>query len=447
MIQGLIGVAVIVIGIAASIALHEAGHLIPAKRFGVKVTQFMSGFGPTIWSRRRGETEYGLKAIPLGGFVRMIGMFPPRPGDDPTMLRASSTGRFSQLADQARKESAEEVAPEDADRVFYKLSPWRKIVIMLGGPVTNLVIASVLIGGVLTLYGRDEVLPRVSEVTTCVPSGTPTLKQLTPACLPTDPSSPAKAAGLQTGDTVVSVDGAPVSTWAQVTAKIRAHTAGPMTLVVDRAGQQVSLTATLATRKAPVFDADGNPVLSNGVLATETVNFLGMAPSVVAVRQPVTAVPGVVWDYLSRTASVVTRIPEKMVGVAQAVFGGAERDPNGPSSVVGVGRAGYEIGSVGLGDSGRGFAATMATLVMLVALLNLALFAFNLIPLLPLDGGQVVGAMWEAVKRGGARLLGRPDPGPVDVAKALPLAYAVSVLLLLMSVLLMYADIVKPISM
>ena len=112
-----------------------------------------------------------------------------------------------------------------------------------------------------------------------------------------------------------------------------------------------------------------------------------------------------------------------------------------------MGRAGYEIGSVGLGDSGRGFAATMATLVMLVALLNLALFAFNLIPLLPLDGGQVVGAMWEAVKRGGARLLGRPDPGPVDVAKALPLAYAVSVLLLLMSALLMYADIVKPISM
>lgn len=145
MIQGLIGVAVIVIGIAMSIALHEAGHLIPAKRFGVKVTQFMIGFGPTVWSRRRGETEYGLKAIPLGGFVRMIGMFPPRPGDDPSTLRVSSTGRFSQLADQARKESAQEVAPEDADRVFYKLSPWRKIVIMLGGPVTNLVIASVLI--------------------------------------------------------------------------------------------------------------------------------------------------------------------------------------------------------------------------------------------------------------------------------------------------------------
>ena len=74
----------------------------PAKKFGVKVTQYMVGFGPTVWSRRRGETEYGIKAIPLGGYVRMIGMLPPRPGDKPGELRTLSTGRFSQMVDQAR---------------------------------------------------------------------------------------------------------------------------------------------------------------------------------------------------------------------------------------------------------------------------------------------------------------------------------------------------------
>ena len=116
MIAYIAGVLFVVVGVGLSIALHEIGHLVPAKRFGVKVTQYMVGFGPTIWSRRRGETEYGLKAIPLGGYIRMIGMFPPKPGHAPDRLRSSSTGRFSQLMDQARQESMEEVGPADRDR-------------------------------------------------------------------------------------------------------------------------------------------------------------------------------------------------------------------------------------------------------------------------------------------------------------------------------------------
>ena len=112
-----------------SIALHEVGHLVPAKRFGVRVTQYMVGFGPTLWSRRRGETEYGIKAIPLGGYIRMIGMFPPRKGDDPGMVRASSTGRFSQLVDEARAASLEEVRPGDEHRVFYRLTVPQKVLV------------------------------------------------------------------------------------------------------------------------------------------------------------------------------------------------------------------------------------------------------------------------------------------------------------------------------
>src|SRR3954454_17545512 len=94
-----LGVLLFAVGLAASIALHEIGHLVPAKKFGVKVTQYMVGFGPTAWSRRRGETEYGVKWVPLGGYIRMIGMFPPKPGDDPSLLRASSTGPFRAMVD------------------------------------------------------------------------------------------------------------------------------------------------------------------------------------------------------------------------------------------------------------------------------------------------------------------------------------------------------------
>ena len=131
------GVLIAALGVALSFALHVVGHLVPAKRFGVRVTQYMVGFGPTVWSRRRGETEYGLKAIPLGGYIRMIGMFPPKPGDAPGTIRATSTGRFSQLADEARAAAHEELLPGDENRVFYRLSTPKKVAVMLGGPLMN----------------------------------------------------------------------------------------------------------------------------------------------------------------------------------------------------------------------------------------------------------------------------------------------------------------------
>ena len=140
-----LGILIFVIGLLFSIAWHELGHLSTAKLFKIRVPQYMVGFGPTVWSRKKGETEYGVKAIPLGGYIRMIGMFPPRPGQDPGTVRVSSTGRFSQLVDEARAASLEEVRPGDENRVFYKLSVPRKVVVMLGGPVMNLLIGVVLL--------------------------------------------------------------------------------------------------------------------------------------------------------------------------------------------------------------------------------------------------------------------------------------------------------------
>src|SRR5690606_26373899 len=137
-----VGIVAFAIALLASIALHEVGHLVPAKLFGVKVSQYMVGFGRTLWSRRRGETEYGVKAIPLGGYVRMIGMLPPEPGDSPDKLRSASTGPFQSMIEDARRAAKVEIEPGDEDRVFYRQPWWKKFLVMLGGPLMNVLIAA-----------------------------------------------------------------------------------------------------------------------------------------------------------------------------------------------------------------------------------------------------------------------------------------------------------------
>jgi membrane-associated protease RseP (regulator of RpoE activity) len=444
-----LGVLFIAAAVGASIALHEIGHLVPAKKFGVKVTQYMVGFGPTVWSRRRGETEYGVKAIPLGGYIRMIGMFPPRKGDAPGTLRVSSTGRFSQLADEARQLSLEEVQPGDEDRVFYRLSVPQKVIIMLGGPTMNLLIAVVLLGGLVTLYGADVVKPgaQVASVSECVVPATQAGTQA--ACAPTDPKTPAYLAGLKPGDVLVSVAGQPVNRSVDVGALVRPRVGQPTEIVVLRDGRRVTLTATPIRNSVQRVNADGTPMVDDaGKPVVVEAGFLGVSsgPVVARERQPLTAVPPIVWDQLKGTAGLMLHIPEKMKGVVQAAFGSGARDPNGPVSVVGVGRMAGEASSGGIGFvGGSSGVSPLAFLLQLVIGLNIALFVFNLIPLLPLDGGHVAGALWEGLKRTTARVLHRPDPGYVDVAKALPVAYAVSSVLIVMSVLLIYADIVKPI--
>lgn len=434
----LLGVVLIALGIGASIALHELGHLVPAKKFGVKCTQYMVGFGPTVWSRRRGETEYGVKAIPLGGYVRMIGMFPPR-REDEGRLRVSSTGRWTQLTEQARAQSLEEIGPGDEDRVFYKLPVWKRIVIMMGGPVMNLLIATVLLTGLVTLHGLPELTSRLSEVAACAP------QDVTAEDCEGQPPSPAAAAGLQPGDRIVAVNGQPVSSWAETSYAIQ--NAGPRAeLTVVRDGEEVSLVADLVTRERPLLTPDGQvQVDERGEPVVGPVSYLGASGSVEYITRPVSEAPAFVGTALVETSRIFLRLPEKLVGVWQAAFGGGERDVEGPMSVVGVGRVAGDVTSGSLGVLADSFSEQLMILVSLLASLNIALFVFNMIPLLPLDGGHVAGAVWEAVKRGWARLLGRPEPGPVDIAKALPLAYTVAIGFIAMTLLLVYADLVNPI--
>ncbi len=436
----LVGILLAALGVALSIALHELGHMIPAKKFGVKVTQYMVGFGPTVWSRRKGETEYGIKAIPLGGYCRMIGMFPPRPGDQPGTVRASSTGRFGQLAEQMREESYEEIAPGDEDRVFHKLKTHQKLVVMFGGPFVNLVIAAVLLTVIACGFGVPK------QTSAVVHSVQPCLTALKHGKCPAGQESPAHRAGLKPGDTIVSVAGRKVTTTLQATTTIRAHGDESVPIVVERGGHRTTLHATPVVRQVVKLDGDGQPVTSmSGHQESVRAGIVGISITGTFVnhRMSLLEAPGFIGDALGRTASVFVKIPQKMVGVYNAAFGGGERSDSSPMSVVGVGRIAGEVTAAhqpSLQDK-----AVM--LIGIIASLNLALFVFNMIPLLPLDGGHIAGALWEAVKRRIARARGVTGPVYADVTKALPVAYGVAIVLIVMSGLLMYADVVNPVQL
>ncbi|GAB3459416.1 site-2 protease family protein [Kineococcus endophyticus] len=430
-----VGILAAAVGVALSIALHEVGHLLPAKRFGIKVTQYMVGFGPTVFSRRRGETEYGVKAIPLGGYIRMIGMFPPGPDGQ---VRASTTGRWALMAEEARQASFVEVGPGEEHRTFTSKPVWQRIVVMFGGPFVNLLLALVLTAIAASAIGQPGYVPRLSAVSQCVlPAGSTAT-----TCAAGDPAAPGAAAGLRPGDEVVEFDGAPVQSWNQLSAAIRDHGGRAVDLVVVRDGQRVPLTVTPVSTRREALDANGRP--TGG---TEEVGFLGVSPSIAVVRIGLDEVPGVVGQQVESVAGIVVRLPQRLYDVAQAAFGSAPRDPEGPIGVVGIGRLAGEMNALPAVIPGDELAERTSRLVSLLAGLNVALFVFNLIPLLPFDGGHIAGALWEVVKKGVYRLRRRPDPGPVDVAKAMPVAYGVSILLVGMSVLLLYADIVRPVTL
>lgn len=440
-----LGVLVIAAGLALSIALHEIGHLVPAKLFGVRVTQYMIGFGPTVLSRTRGETEYGLKAIPLGGYIRMIGMYPPHKGEPEGTIREDSTGLLQQMTEMSEDAKAYESAqygPEDAHRTFVALSVPKKLVVMLGGPTMNLLISVLLMVVLVSGIGLPSVTPTVQSVSECV----------VPADAPADvscegrPPAPALEAGVRPGDVLREIDGAPITRWEDVTEAVRAADDRTIEVVVERDGREIPLEATLVIDARPVLDQDGAAVRdADGRLVTEEVGFLGVAGTPDLVPQSPTEVPAMAWDAFVRTGQIVVTLPVRLYEVAQAAFGSAERDPDGPLGVVGVSRLAGEVASAD--EPGFELREKVGTMISMLASLNMALFVFNLVPLLPLDGGHVAGALLEGIRRRIARLRGRPDPGPVDMSRMLPLTNAVALVFIVMTLLLLYADIVKPITL
>lgn len=423
-----IGVVLFALGIVVSIALHEVGHMYPAKKFGIKVTQYFVGFGKTIWSTRRGETEYGIKAVPLGGFVKLVGMLPPEKGGDPTKLRRSNTGMFTQLISDARTAEWEHVEPGDEDRLFYRKPWWQKLIVMSGGPMVNVVLAFLLLGGVWMLYGVPEPKPVVSQVSDCVIPATEGNRQ----CTDEDPVAPAREAGLQPGDRFVAFNGTEVRSWDQLTELIRSNDDGAATIVVERDGQREVLRTNTAVASR-FEDLNSDEVVD--------VGFLGVLPEQEIERKDVGYVFVTMGDTTQQVGQALLRLPQKMVGVFEAAFMGAERDQNSPVSVVGASRVAGEVASTDRLE----VVEKVVSVVGFLGILNLFLALFNFIPLLPLDGGHIAGALYEALRRGVARVFHRPDPGYVDVAKMLPVAYTVAGVLILTGVLLIYADFVNPI--
>jgi membrane-associated protease RseP (regulator of RpoE activity) len=434
----ILGVVFVAIGIAVSIALHEVGHLLPAKLFKVRVTKYMIGFGPTLWSTRKGETEYGFKAIPLGGYVSMIGMYPPN--KDTGAVRPSSTGMFQTLASEARSMANQEVGPGDEGRLFYQLPVWKKIIVMLGGPVANLLIGLVLTAVLLMGFGISTPTTTIADVSKCQVKAGETVDPDSTDCKPT----PAAAAGLLPNDIVTSFEGKAVSSWEELTGWIRASAGKEVSITVERDGVPVTTRITPVLSARPVIGDDGRQAVdADGTLLYQDVGFLGIGAQTALVPQPASSVLPMAGENIRQVAGVVLNLPARVAGVAQAAFSEEPRDPNGPISVVGVGRVAGEISAM----EQVPVQSRLAALVGLLAGLNFALAVFNLIPLLPLDGGHVAGALYEGVRRRVAKLMGRADPGAFDIAKLLPVTYVVAVLLMGMGALLIYADIVKPINL
>ena len=421
------GFLVLLVGIMVSIALHEIGHMVPAKIFGVRVSQYMVGFGPTLWSRVKGETEYGVKAIPLGGYVRLIGMMPPAP-EGTTRGR----GMFSQMIADARDQSTQEILPGEEHRAFYNLPAWKKIVVMLGGPMMNLVIATVLFAIAIVGFGQMQVTTTVAQVSECVPASVTVRTAADPEC--TDTPVPAELAGLRAGDVVVRYDGATVTDWQQLSGLIADTGTRTVSMVVERDGVEERLRVTPAVVEQQVdVDEAGEPVLAEA-------GFIGFSPSQERVPGEWSQVLPMVGQGTWETMKMVATLPVRIADTAQQAFTPQERSIDSVQSVVGVG--------VLLGDS---FALSdetserVAWALGILGSLNIALFAFNLIPLLPLDGGHVVNALYEGLKRGLHRLRGLPRPGPADVARLTPVTYVVFLALLGLGGLLIVADLVDPV--
>lgn len=427
------GVVFMLIGLGLSIGLHEVGHLLPAKLFGVRVGQYMIGFGPRLWSRRIGETEYGFKALPLGGFISMSGMYPPSSKSSP------ARGVFASLVQDARTANDETIGAGDEDRVFYRLPVWKRVIIMLGGPAMNFLLAIAIFTVMASGIGIQQASTTVSSVTECVlPAGT---TQQT--CTADDPAAPAAEAGIQAGDVLVSVDGEKVQTFAEASAIIQRSPGDPLAVVVDRGGKDVELTLTPVAAERGEVDAQGHPeVDENGDPVTRTVGYAGIFSQQEYVPQPIGTGAELAVQQTQAVASLVINLPVKLWDVGVSLVTGSERDPNGPLSVVGVGRLAGEVAATDAPVLNR-----LVVLMNLLAALNIALFVFNLIPLLPLDGGHIVVALWEGVKRAWAKLTGRRAPRPVDATRLVPVTVVVAVLLIGMGALLIVADLVKPMNL
>lgn len=387
------GLLLFIFGLLASVMVHEFGHYIFARKYGMRVSEFFVGFGKRIWSTQRGETEFGIKAIPAGGYCRIEGMTPT------------------------------DVMPEgEADRAFIKASVPKKLVVLGAGSAGHFIVGYLLLAILLVGVGTTGALPTIKEIVPCVPDATY-------KCKTTDPVSPAKAAGLMAGDKVLKVDGKNVKRWGEEIAKVRKAPGKDVVLTIERDGAFQDLTVTPAARKY-----DGSTYGFIGI-----INDVGLVKS--APLQGAADAGRITWFMLTTSVKSLIQLPAKIPALVRQTFGGEERDPEGPVGVVGVARVSGETAAT----AGLTFNERIATFLLIIASLNIFVGLFNLLPLLPLDGGHMAVAATDGVRNWIARLRGRAKPEPINVNKLMPVTVAVFSILIALTVLLLIADIVNPV--
>lgn len=413
-----VGVVIFALGLLLSVCLHEAGHMGVAKLLGMRVSRYFVGFGPTVFSFRRGETEYGLKAIPAGGFVSIDGM-------SPHVL---------------------DIPAEHEQQAFWRASPWKRTAVMLAGSATHLVLAIVLLWLAFSAFGIDrsadpDTAPaRLASISNCVVVGydAGAAGDLR-SCRAGDPEAPARAAGLQAGDVVTAVNGRPTPTLASFQAALREVTgAQPVPITYTRDGATRTTTVTPVVAQRPPVGATN----ASKLVPTPTIGIVGDLPSSLVREGPIQGLGSAFstsGSMVKATFTALGSIPSKVPALVDALFGG-QRDPNSPVSVVGASRAGGEI----LSNEGSG---GVAFFIALLAGTNIFLGVFNLVPLPPLDGGHIAVMWFERIRRRIALSRGRPDPGFVRPERIAPVVMVFIAVFGTFALLAVVADVVNPVKL
>jgi len=391
--MNILGVLAFVVALLFSVMVHEFGHYLTARKFQMKVSEFFLGFGKRLWSFQRGETEFGIKAIPAGGYCRIEGMTP----SDPMPVGESG-------------------------RAFYRASSGKKLLVLGAGSFLHFVLGFLILLIILIGIGTTQVTSGINQVSPCVP-------KVGAACVAGDPISPAKSAGLISGDRILSVNGQSASNWAKAVQVIRDSAGREVLLSVDRAGSTIDVRLTPATRII-----DGKPV-----------GFIGIVNRFESVRsnpwEGFTRALSISGQYMKASVTSLWQLPAKLPQLWSQTVGGKPRDPQSLVGVVGVARAsGQTVASSQLSNPER-----IGTFLLIIASLNFFIGIFNLLPLLPLDGGHIAVVVVDEIRAFIARLRGRSRPAPIDVAVLTPLTVVVLIALVGLTLVLLFADIFNPV--
>jgi membrane-associated protease RseP (regulator of RpoE activity) len=401
----IIGVVFFALCILVSVALHECGHMWAARATGMKVRRYFVGFGPTLWSTRRpnqlGYTEYGVKAVPLGGFCDIAGMT-----------------------------AIDEIAPEDERYAMYRQKTWKRAAVLFAGPGMNFVIGLALVYGMALTWGLPNLHPQsaayVSE-TSCV---APELsKGQFAKCTG---AGPAAAAGIRSGDVIVKVGDTDVHNPDEMVAAVR-MLSGPTQFVVERDGSRIATTVDVTQTQRWTSD---------GAKVPTTVGAIGIAaaefgPVKYAHYNPLTAIPGTVaftGDLAGELGKSVAKIPTKIGALVHSIGGGV-RDPETPISVVGASIIGGDAFEHGY----------FMAFWFFLAQLNFVLGAINLVPLLPFDGGHIAIALFEKIRNMIRKARGMVAAAPVNYIRLMPATYVILVVVIGYMALTVTADFVNPI--